>query len=231
MKIGIIGGTFNPVHYGHLRTAEEMREMFAIDKLLFIPAGRPPLKKPRLVDVRHNYEMTKIAVSGNPLFDISDIEIKTRGISYSVETMRKLTDKYRNAEFFFIIGIDAFLSLPKWKEPVNLMELTNLVVISRPGYCFTDLSSSPYFVNAGKKILRRFDKGTRKKIFFNPGAGKKIFLCKVTELDISSSRVRRLIKAGQNIKYLLPESVESYIISHKLYLKNQEQRTRKESIP
>ncbi len=217
MKIGILGGTFNPVHYGHLRTAEEMREVFALDKFLFIPAGRPPLKKPRLADVRHNYEMTKIAVSGNPLFDISDIETRTRGISYSVETMRKLTNKYRNAEFFFFIGIDAFLNLPKWKQPVKLMELANLVVISRPGFCFTDLSSSPYFMNAGKNILKRFDNGTRKKISFNLGTGKKIFLCKATELDISSFHIRRLVRSGRNIKYLLPESLESYIISNRLY--------------
>lgn len=231
MKIGILGGTFNPVHYGHLRTAEEMREVFALDKFLFIPAGRPPIKKPRLADVRHNYEMTKIAVSGNPRFEISDIEIRTSGISYSVETMRKLTNKYRNTEFFFFIGIDVFLSLPKWKQPVKLMKLANLVVISRPGFCFADLSSSPYFANACKKILRRFDSGTRKKISFNFETGKKIFLCKATELDISSSCIRRLVRSGKNIKYLLPESLESYIISHRLYLKNQELRTRKERTP
>ncbi len=217
MKIGILGGTFNPIHYGHLRAAEEVQEVFVFDKLLFMPSGKPPLKKPSLIDAHYRYEMTKLAIKGNPFFDISDIEIKTKGASYSVETISKLTNKYKNAEFFFIIGIDVFLDLPKWKQPLRLMKLTNLVIVSRPGFCFTDLSSSPYFPNIHKKTLREFDEGTRRRFSFSLNTGKKAFLCKVTKLDISASRIRSLAKTGKNIKYLLPDSVESYIISHKLY--------------
>lgn len=217
MRIGILGGTFNPIHYGHLRVAEEVQEVFVFDKLLFIPDGKPHFRKPRLIDAYHRYKMTKVAIKGNPSFDISDIEIKTQGTSYSVETISKLVDKYKNADFFFILGIDAFLDLPGWKQPRRLMELTNFVIISRPGFYFTNLSSSPYFTNVHKKTLKEFDEGTKRRFSFNLKKGKKAFLCKVTEFDISASCIRSLIKAGKNIKYLLPDSVESYIISHKLY--------------
>jgi len=221
MKIGILGGTFNPIHYGHLRAAQEVQESFAFDKLLFIPSGETPFKKPWLVNVRYRYEMTKAALKGNPAFGISDIEIKTRGTSYSVDTLKKLADKHKNADFFFILGIDAFLDLPKWKQPLTLMELTNFIVISRPGFSFAALTSSPYFTNVQKKTLKRFNEGKRKEIYFNIKKGRKAFLYRVTALDISASRIRSLVKTGKRIKYLLPDSVESYIISHKLYTREE----------
>jgi nicotinate-nucleotide adenylyltransferase len=218
MRIGILGGTFNPIHYGHLRAAQEVQEIFVFNELLFIPSGRPPFRKPWLIDARHRYEMTKIAIKDNPSFEISDIEIKTKGTSYSIETVSRLKDRYKNAEFYFIIGIDAFLDLPKWKQPVKFTELTNLIIISRPGFSFNEISSSPYFPNLHKKTMKEFDDGKRKRFSFGLKSGKKAFLCRVTELDISASCIRGLIKTGKNIKYLLPESVESYIITNKLYL-------------
>jgi len=220
MRIGILGGTFNPIHYGHLRAAEEVQKMFSLNKVLFIPAGKPHFKKSGLISAHHRYKMAKIAIKSNQVFDISDIEIKTRGISYSVETITRLANKYKNDELFFILGIDAFLDLPKWKQPLRLMELTNFIIISRPGFAFIDLHSSPYLVNLHKRTLRKIDRGTKTKFSINLGTGKKAFLCKVAELNISASRIRSLIKSGKSIKYLLPDSVESYIISHKLYVRN-----------
>jgi len=220
MKTGIFGGTFNPIHYGHLRAAEEVREMLALDKILFIPSGTPAFKKTGLVSARHRYDMTKIAIKNNPFFEISDLEIKNRGISYSVDTLSKLAFKHKNTEFFFILGIDAFLDLPKWKLPARLMELANLVIILRPGFSFIDLSSSPYLLNVSKKKLRELDSGKKTKVSFSLKTGKKAFLCKIAEIHISASRIRNLAMAGKNIKYLLPDSVESYIISHKLYISN-----------
>jgi nicotinate-nucleotide adenylyltransferase len=220
MKIGILGGTFNPIHHGHLRAAEEIQDVFGFDKVIFIPTGKPAFKKSGLISARHRYEMTKIAINENPDFDISDIEIKNRGTSYSVDTITKLTDNIKNAEFFFILGIDAFLDLPKWKDPLRLMELTNFVIISRPGYSFVDLLSSPYLLNVRKETLVKIDRGKKKKSALTLSSGKKAFLCKVAELNISASRIRSLIKSGKSIKYLLPETVESYIISHKLYIHN-----------
>lgn len=220
MKIGIFGGTFNPIHYGHLRAAEEVHEIFALNKILFIPAGRPPFKKPKLIPAGHRYEMVRIAIEGNPFFDISDIEVRRRGVSYSVDTLRSLKDKYKGAEFFFILGTDAFPDLPSWKEPDKLLSLTNLIVISRPEFPFSALPSSPYLKGVSKKALRELDRGTKETLPFSIHRGGKVFLCKITGLDISASCLRRLIRTGKDIKYLLPQAVESYIISHKLYIRN-----------
>jgi nicotinate-nucleotide adenylyltransferase len=220
MKIGIFGGAFNPIHYGHLRTAEEVFEILSLDKVFFIPSGNPPFKKPELAKACHRYEMVKAAIEDNPHFKLSNIEMKTRGKSYSVDTITKLSNRYKKSEFFFILGIDAFLDLPSWKHPQRLIKLTNFVVISRPGYSFTDLSSSPYLVNVPKKILKELDKGIITKFSFPLPSGQRCFLCKVTGFNISASRIRSLIMTGKDIKYLLPDSVKSYIISHKLYLKS-----------
>ena len=212
-----MGGTFNPIHYGHLRAAEEVREILNLDKILFIPSGKPPFKKPGLISAGHRYEMTKTAIKNNPFFDISDIEIKARSISYSVETIKRLTKIYKNTDFFFILGIDAFLDLPKWKQPRSLMKLTNLVIISRPGFSFINLLSSPYLKNVHKKTLEEIDKGAKTAFSFDLNTGRKAYLCRIPALEISASIIRSLVSKGKNIKYLLPDSVESYIISHKLY--------------
>jgi nicotinate-nucleotide adenylyltransferase len=219
MKIGIFGGTFNPVHYGHLRAAEEVQEVFAFDRLMFVPAGQPPLKGLTISDPYHRYKMTKIALRSGKNFEISDIETKPEGPSYSVETVRRLKERYGKCDLFFIIGIDAFLDLPKWKQPNRLIELAHFIIITRPGFCFSDLSPSPYFPGITKKRLREFDRGKVRRNTLRFKTGKKAFLLKITGIDISSSRIRILIKQGKSIKYLLPESVESYIISHKLYKK------------
>ncbi len=217
MKIGVFGGAFNPVHYGHLRTAEEVFEMLSLDKLFLIPSGKPPFKKPELAKACHRYEMVKTAIKGNPRFEISDIEIKTHGKSYSVNTITKLRDRYKKSELFLILGIDAFLDLQNWKGPDRVISLTNFVVISRPGYFFVDLLLSPYLVNVPKKILKELDKEIISEFSFSLPAGQECFLCRVTGLNISASRIRDTIMSGKDVKYLLPDSVESYIISHRLY--------------
>ncbi len=217
MKIGIYGGAFNPLHYGHLRTAEEIFEIFYLEKVLFVPSGNTPFDKPDLVKKSHRFEMVKAATQDNPHFEVSDIEIKTRGKSYTIDTIKKLRDKYKGGGLYFILGIDAFLDLPSWKQPNRLIDLTNFVVTSRPGHAFVDLLSSPYLKDIPEKIFKELDKGLRHEISFDISKRQKVYLCKVTDLNISSSYVRNLIMLGKNIKYLLPDSVKSYIISHELY--------------
>ncbi len=216
MRIAVFGGTFNPIHYGHLRTAEEIQEMFAFDRLIFIPAGNPPFKKSDIA-AHHRYKMTKLSVKGSKFIEVSDIEFSTVKPSYSVDTISRLKDKCKDGEFFFIIGIDAFGDLPKWNQPVRLTELTNFVIISRPGFCFEEIVFSPYLSNVNKEDLRAFDRGKKTRLSLKLTSGRKAFLCKVSGFDISASHIRELIKKGKSIKYLLPESVESYIISHRLY--------------
>lgn len=222
MKIGIFGGAFNPIHYGHLRTAEDAADMLSLDRVLFIPSGKPAFKKPGLADARHRYQMTKIAIDDNALFAISDIEIKTPGRSYSADTARKLKERHKDYNLYFIMGIDAFADLPDWKEPESLITLANIVVISRPGYLFEDISASPYIKRISKKVLKELDKGARKKFSFKMPAGQRCHLLRVTGLNISASRIRNALMSGKNAKYLLPDSVKSYIISHKLYNKVRE---------
>ena len=217
MKIGIYGGAFNPIHYGHLRTAEEVFEMLSLDKVLFIPSGRTPFDKPDLENAVHRLEMVKKAIKGNRHFEVSDIEVRRRGRSFSVDTLRKLRTKYRESELFFILGIDAVIDIAKWKEPDKIIRLANVVIISRPGYTYSDLTLSPYFGNVLKKTTRELDKGMKNSFSFDISDTHKGFLCKVTGLNISSTLIRNLKKSGKNIKYLLPDSVKSYIIASKLY--------------
>jgi nicotinate-nucleotide adenylyltransferase len=220
MKIGIYGGTFNPVHFGHLRTAQEILEKLSLDKVIFIPAGKTPFEKPELIKAPHRYKMVKDAIAGNPGFEISDIEIKAKGKSFTIDTIMKLRDKFIDSELYFILGTDAFLDLPHWKNPDRIVNLVNIVIIARPGFAFTDLSSSPYLKKVLKKILKDLDKGVRDRFPFGISEKQKAILCKVTGLDISASNIRNLIMSGKNVKYLLPDSVESYIISKKLYMRN-----------
>jgi nicotinate-nucleotide adenylyltransferase len=220
MRIGIYGGAFNPIHYGHLRTAEEVFEMLSLDKIVFMPSGRTPFDKPELERAEHRYEMVRRAVKGNRHFEVSDLEISRRGRSYTVDTIRELKGRYRNCELYFILGIDAFLDLPDWKQPDILVRLASLAVISRPGYTFSDLASSPYLEGVSPRKLKALDKGKINKCSFRLSDSQNVYLCNVTELNISASRIRNLVTSGGKIKYLLPDSVKSYIISNKLYKSN-----------
>ncbi len=216
MKVGIFGGTFNPVHYGHLRAAEEVREKLGFDKILFIPSGSPPLKTANLAGTRHRYEMVRLALGNNPFFEPSDIECRLSGKSYTVKTIRALKKADSRSEFFFILGIDAFLDIPNWWHPKELIALTDFVIISRPCLSFAGLGTSPY-MKVGRKILKEMDDEKREKYEFKVESNRTAILFRVTPICISSTEVRRLVKQGKSIKYLLPPDVQSYIISKKLY--------------
>jgi nicotinate-nucleotide adenylyltransferase len=216
-KIGIYGGAFNPVHYGHLRTAEEVYEKFSLTKVLFIPSGRTPFDKPDLAKAHHRLEMIKRALKGNRHFSVSDIETKSRGKSYTIDTVRKLKKLYPDSEFSFILGIDAFLDLPYWKQPDGLMDLASFIVLSRPGYAFCDLQTSPYLKGVSTSKLKKLDSRRDSELIVDTSSGSKVFLHNVTGLTISASGIRDRIRDGVSIKYLLPDSVKSYIISNTLY--------------
>ena len=216
-KIGIYGGAFNPVHYGHLRTAEEVYETFSLGKVVFIPSGRTPFDKPDLARPRDRLEMITRAVKGNRHFSVSDIETKSRGKSYTIDTVKKLKKVYPDAELSFILGIDAFLDLPYWKQPDGLMNLVSFIVISRPGYAFYELQASPYFKGVGTSELKKLDSRRSSELTVDTPSGRKVYLLNVTGFTISASGIRNRIRDGQSIKYLLPDSVKSYIISNTLY--------------
>jgi nicotinate-nucleotide adenylyltransferase len=216
MKIGVFGGTFNPIHYGHLRSAEEIRASFDLDRIFFIPSGNPPLKRKDLADADRRYNMVKIAARDNPYFEVLDIESVRPGKSYTVNTLEQLLKNYVNAAFSFIVGIDAFLDIPNWHEPEKILSLANFIVISRPEKSFLDLFHSPY-LGMKKNSLASLDRGEIASITAALPSGKRAILTKVTPIGISSTDIRKCVKKGLSIKYLLPAEVESYIISNNLY--------------
>ena len=211
MKIGVFGGTFNPIHYGHLRAAEETREILGLDKVFFIPSGNPPLKSEDLADALKRYKMVRLAVVRNRFFDVLDIECVKSEKSFTVETLEVLLRQHHDAELYFMLGIDAFLDIPNWWRPEQLVSMVNFAVVSRPGREFDEMLSSPF---AKTKDLAE---SGGESLTLELLTGRKAELVKITPLDISSSDIRRRIRAGRSIKYLLPEDVESFIISNKLY--------------
>ena len=216
MKIGILGGTFNPIHFGHLRAAEEVRELLGLDRVLFIPSGRPPLKAEGLAGPLERYEMARLATVGNPFFEVLDIECARSGKSYSVDTVKALQKRHEGSQLNFILGIDAFLDLPNWYEPDRLVSMVDFIVLSRPGTRFADLLASPYLSAEGKS-LAELDEGGAVSCSLRLYSPKDAILTRVTPMAISSTDIRMRVRRGLSLKYLLPEDVESFIISNRLY--------------
>ncbi len=208
MRIGVFGGTFNPIHYGHLRAAEEVREMLVFDKVLFVPSGTPPLKTADLTDANKRLEMTRLAVAGNRVFEVLDIECRKPQKSYTVETLEALLKIYGDAELYFMLGIDAFLDIPNWWMPEKLVSMVNFAVLARPGRGFIDLLRSPY-LSVGSGILKELDRSDKGSLTLSLKSLKEAILAKITPLDISSSGIRRSIRAGLSIKY---SSASPYIL-------------------
>lgn len=213
MKWGLLGGTFDPIHTGHLRCAEEIREMFALDKVLFIPAARPPHKDDvSVASFYHREKMIRLAVVGNRFFAVSDMENRREGISYSVDTVEQLLlENPRDLEIYFILGHDAFRLIRTWKDWQRLIMLCNLVVMTRPGCEQESLERilPPDFA-------RRFIYDDNLKGYRHT-ADRFIFFRQVSLLDISSSYIRERVKNGQSARYLVPEAVLSYIEEHGCY--------------
>ena len=210
MRLGLLGGTFDPIHMGHLRSAEEVCEAFELEQVLFMVAASPPHKRAGAVaPFPHRFEMTRLALKAVPYFLASNLEEARGGPSYSVETLRELHRTYQErAEFFFILGLDAFLDITTWKEYPALFELANMVVIDRPGYAWSKL----------KPLLTRELGFTRKAAnAFQHGSGFCVYLQETTHYDISSTRIRALVREHRSIRFLVPEVVEDYIRRHRLY--------------
>lgn len=214
MRLGIFGGTFNPIHFGHLRAAEEAREQVRLDKVIFMPSGNPPLKASDLIDAQHRYAMTKLATDSNVNFVVSDIEIRGREKSYTVNTINKLKEIHSGDDLFFILGIDAFLDIPNWWQPEKLISMIDFIIVTRPGFSPKDIFKSPYV----KKDSIKKDRFASKSLVMT--SGRKIIFVQMTNIDISSTEIRRLLKENKSVKYLLPEIAEQYIYSNSLYKGN-----------
>lgn len=212
MKWGLLGGTFDPIHLGHLRCAQEIQEIFGLEQVVFIPAARPPLKPAGTVsDFDHRLRMVGLAVEGNPLFAASDLEKQREGPSYSIDTVKQILADRRQPELFFILGLDAFQGIQKWKEWESLLLLCNFVVMTRPGFDNGSLIPSlPADYAARYRYRSDIDACTHP-------VGTSIFFRSVTFLDISSTEIRKRVRAGRSIRYLVPDAVMDYIEQWGLY--------------
>ena len=213
MKLGILGGTFDPIHFGHLRCAEEICEKMDLDKVFIMPGGQPPHKdRKNLAPFSDRLEMARIGAEESPYLEVIDIEGKRNGFSYSIETLREIHEQYgNNAELFFILGSDAFKEIETWKEYEKLFDLTNFVVLKRPGTSLLELR------NFAKSLGLNFKESNNKGDYINP-AGNHIFIKDITMMDISSTKIREAVLKGKSINYLIPEKVKSYIFKKGLYL-------------
>jgi len=212
MKIGILGGTFNPIHLAHLRIAEEVREASALDQVLFLPTADPPHKVVAAqVGFTRRLEMVAAAIADHPDFEVSDLEARRSGKSYSVDTLEILSDEHPENSYTFIMGLDSFRDLSSWHQWPRLFELSDLVVVSRPGVA----------VEAPLELL---PVAIKDQFCYDcqPGllrhrSGKTVLFLTETYLDISSTRLREMVAKRQSIRYLVPPAVEAYIEQHALY--------------
>jgi nicotinate-nucleotide adenylyltransferase len=214
LRLGLFGGTFNPIHYGHLRSAEEVCQTLALNRLWFIPAGHPPHKTASdITSFEVRLEMTRLAVGDHPVMSVSDLEGRRPGRSYSIETLQQIRQEMGPSwELYFILGLDAILEIATWKDYQDLFTLSHFVVLDRPGYDRQRLGE----VLTGK-VHPQFRPLEAEPGFQHP-SGHKVVFQKTTLMDISATCIRNLARRGGSIRYLLPEAVRRYIITHKLYV-------------
>ena len=197
-RVGILGGTFDPIHVGHLMTAEAVRDEYHLDKVIFIPAAVPPHKQNQdVTEAMHRYVMTVLATCSNPNFEVSDIEMNRTGPSYTIDTIRELLERFgEDTEFYFITGADAIQEIHTWDRIEELLEMCHFIGASRQG-CLPDVNQiKASFGELGKRKIHRLE---------------------TPELEISSTDIRNRIKKGYSIKYIVPTAVEQYIYKQGLY--------------
>jgi nicotinate-nucleotide adenylyltransferase len=200
-RIGLIGGSFDPIHVGHLAIAREVHERLGLDRMVFVPAGQPPHKlDKRLVDAEHRLAMVRLAVGEQPHWVVTRVDIDRPGPCYSVDTVRLLRDQFRPAggaetQIYFLIGADSLAELSTWYRPRELLRLCTVVAVGRPGY------------DVAPHVLERL----------LPGVPPVLYLTLQTPVDVSSTDIRRRVAEGRSIRGLVPEAVKQYIYQNDLY--------------
>jgi nicotinate-nucleotide adenylyltransferase len=200
--IGIFGGTFDPIHFGHLRTAFELLQALRLTEMRFLPAGNPPHRESTIAGPEERLAMVRAATEGQPGFVVDDREIRRAGLSYSVDTMRTLRADFPDRSLCLIVGMDAFLGLPKWHQWRELLDLAHLVVAHRPGW------RAPSMGPLGELLV---DRGTGRSNDLHESRAGCIYIHAVTQLEISSTEVRKSIAAGRDPRYLMPDAVRTII--------------------
>jgi nicotinate-nucleotide adenylyltransferase len=196
-RIGVIGGTFDPIHYGHLAAAEEARVKVGLEKVIFVVAGLPPHKlDEEVTPVEHRLAMAGLGIASNPQFELSRVDVDRPGPSYTVDTISILQEQWGGeTELFFVLGLDSLVELPTWHEPHRLIRSCRLIAVSRPGFQ-VDLAQLEATM---------------------PGISSRVEIIDMPEMDISSTDLQRRAREGLPIKYQVPDEVERYIEEHQLY--------------
>jgi nicotinate-nucleotide adenylyltransferase len=212
-RVGVLGGTFNPIHIGHLRAAEEALEALRLDSFLFLPAAIPPHKTSRpIIAFRHRWNLLNLAITDNPRFQALDLEYHLSGKSYTVRSLEELHRHFHGeVELFFLLGLDAFLEIHTWWHYKELFDLAQLVVMRRPSYREDELERQLH-----DTVSDRYRWDAARSCFDHPTLLPVHYL-RVTHIDVSSTKVRGLVAQGRSIRYLVPSEVIGYIDDNRLY--------------
>jgi nicotinate-nucleotide adenylyltransferase len=223
-RLGIMGGTFDPIHYGHLVAAEAARWRFALDEVMFVPAGQPWQKPDGVTSGEDRYRMAVLATASNPAFTVSRIELDQPGPTYTIDTLRRLRAELpAGTRLFFIAGADAVAHLHTWVDPAWILELAEIIAVSRPGQDLAELESLEARIAESARTGHEGEAGATGPAMAQPapvtraGAGARVHPTVIPQLAISSTELRRRVAAGAPIRYLTPDPVVDYIAEHGLY--------------
>jgi len=206
--IGVFGGTFDPIHYGHLRTAFEMLQALRFDEIRFIPCGDPPHRGETYADAAHRFEMVQVAVAGQAGFVVDDRELQRDGPSYSIDTLLTLREEFPQRSLGLILGMDAFLGLPRWHRWREILDVAHIIVAHRPGWRAPDIGP------LGEMLS---DSGTHRIKDLHDQTQGCVHIHAVTQLEISSTEIRELVEAGRDPRFLMPDAVRGVIAASKCY--------------
>ncbi|MFQ5791620.1 MAG: nicotinate-nucleotide adenylyltransferase [Acidobacteriota bacterium] len=219
-RLGILGGTFDPIHLGHLRAAESVREAMALDRVLFVPARVPPHKaRPSIAAAEHRFRMVEAAVRTEPAFEVSRLELEREGASYTIETLAELAQSRPDTELFFITGIDAFRDIRTWKCWEELLRSYSFIVHGRPGYGLAGVGE--VIPSSVRKRLVELRNNALPPLKGSTPADEAptpaIYLVDVLTINVSGTEIRAMVRANRSIRFLVPAEVEVYIMKHRLY--------------
>ncbi len=208
MRIGILGGTFNPIHIGHIRGAISTYETFLLDKLIFLPTGIPPHKKDDVANAEYRYEMIRLSIEDLQFCEVSRYEVDLNKVNYTIDSIEHFKKTFPKDELFFIVGTDAFYYLSSWKNYKRLVELIAFIVVRRPEY------ETKIILKKYENMIKFHHIDIKAK---HPAKPKTVYIYTPPAFDVSSSMIRNKIKRGECIKYLVPEKVEKFIFEKGLY--------------
>jgi nicotinate-nucleotide adenylyltransferase len=213
VRLGLFGGTFNPIHLGHLRAAVEVREAFNLDRLLLIPSAQPPHKMAdHVANAEDRLEMVRLAVHGEPSLEASDVELTRLGLSYTIETLRYFQDRFGSeSDIHFIVGQDAFSEITTWKSYQALFVTAHFIVMTRPS---SKLRSLEDFIHTQISAEYQYEPTSNR---YSHPRWRTIFCLDITHLDISATKIREWIRRGRSIRFLVPDAVQGFINKKGLY--------------